>query len=58
MHRITTYEEVFTIDDNRIISMLKARIIQAMIQVERPTTLGVGRVRGLAMELKRIELYN
>ena len=57
-HRVTRYEDVFTIDDNRIISMIKVRVIQAMIQVVRPTAWGVGRVRGLAMELKCIEIYN
>ena len=38
--------------------MIKERVIQAMIQVVRPTAWGVGRVRGLAMELKCTELYN
>ena len=48
---------VFTIDNNRIISMIKVRVIQAMIQIVRPTAWGVGRVRGLAMELNCIEIY-
>ena len=39
------------------ISMIKVRVIQAMIQVARPTARGVGRVRELAMELKCIEIY-
>ena len=58
VHRVNSYEKVFTIDDNRIISMIKVRVVQAMIQVARPVAWGVGRIRALALELKCIELYN
>ena len=58
VHRVDSYEKVFTIDNNRIISMIKVRVIQAMIQVERPVAWGVGRIRALALELKCLELYN
>ena len=58
LHRVTRYEDVFTIDDNRIISMIKIRVVQAMIQVTRPTAWLMSRVKGKAMELKCIELYN
>ena len=58
VHRVDSYEKVFTIDDNRIISMVKVRVVQAMIQVARPRAWGVGRIRALALELKCIELYN
>ena len=57
-HRVNGYEEVFTIDNNRIISMIKVRVIQAMIQVERPSGWGSERVRKLALELKCIEIYD
>jgi hypothetical protein len=57
-HRVNSYEGVFKIDDNRIISMIKVRVIQAMIQIARPVAWGVGRIRGVALELKCIELYN
>ena len=57
-YRVDSYDKVFTIDDNRIISMIKVRVIQAMIQIARPVAWGVGRTRGLALELKCIELYN
>ena len=45
VHRVDSYEKVFTIDDNRIISMIKVRVIQAMIQVARPVSWRVGRIR-------------
>ena len=35
-HKVTRYEEVFTIDNNWIISMVKVRVKQAMKQIERP----------------------
>jgi hypothetical protein len=38
--------------------MIKARVIQAMIQIERPTNWNMERVRKLATELKMIEIYN
>ena len=57
-HNVDSYEKVFAIDDNRIISMIKVRVVQAMLQVARPVAWGVERIRALAMELKCIELYN
>ena len=56
VHRVNTYEDVLTIDNNRIISMIKVRTIQAIIQVMRPVAWSKGRIRGLAIELKCIEL--
>ena len=57
-HTVEKYDDVFLIDDNRIISMLKVRVIQAMIQIERPSGWGIEMVRRLATELKCIEIYN
>ena len=37
-HRVDSYEKVFTIDDNMIISMIKVRVIQ----VARPVAWGGG----------------
>ena len=38
--------------------MIKVRVIQAMIQVVRPTGWNAERVRKLALEIKCIEVYN
>ena len=43
-HRVDSFERVFTIDDNRMISMIKVRVIQAMIQIARPVAWMVGRI--------------
>ena len=57
-HKVTGYEEVTTVDYNRIVSMIKVRVIQGMIQIERPIGWGIECVRKLAIELKCIEIYN
>ena len=38
--------------------MIKVRVIQAMIQIERPSGWGIERFRKVALELKCIEIYN
>ena len=58
LHRVNSYEDVFNIDDSSVISMIKVRVIQAMIQVVRPTGWNAERVRKLALEIRCIELYN
>ena len=35
VHRVYSFENVFTIDNNRVISMIKVRVVQAMIQVAK-----------------------
>ena len=55
---VVNYENIFTIDSNRMISMIKVRLIQAMIQIQRPTGWGIEKIRQLALELKCIEKYN
>ena len=57
-HRVECYEKVFDIDMNGIVSTIKVRIVQAMIQIERPTGWGIERIKYLANELKNIENYN
>ena len=57
-HRVDNYENVFNIDKNRIISMIKVKVIQAMIQIERPRGWTMTRVKAIAIELKCLELYN
>ena len=47
---INRYEDLFTIGNNRMLNMLKIRVIQAMIQIERPRNWDVNRVRKLGME--------
>ena len=55
---VESYEDVFKIGINGIINILKVRIVQAMIQIERPVGWNKERVRKLAVGIKMIELYN
>jgi exonuclease III len=55
---VNKYEDIFNIDKNKIISIVKIRVIQAMIQIERPKNWNIETVRKIALELKRMEIYN
>ena len=56
--KVESYEEIFNISTNRILSMIKVRVIQAMIQIERPRGWKWDTVRKYALELKMLEIYN
>jgi hypothetical protein len=58
MYLVRCYDDVFNIYSDRIISILKVRVIQAMIQIERPVGWTTNNIRKLALELKNIEIYN
>ena len=49
---------MFKIGINGIMNILKIRVVQAMIQIERPAGWNKERVRNLAWGIKMIELYN
>ena len=51
-HRVDSYEGVFKIDDNRIISMIKVRVIQAMIQIARQVAWGGGEDKEVGLGIK------
>ena len=52
------YEDVFRIENVSIVSVIKVRVIQAMIQIERPVGWNQENIRKLAIEVKMIEIYN
>ena len=51
-HKVNDYDNVFAIDRSGAISMIKVGVIQAMIQIVRPTGWNVERVRELSLEIK------
>jgi hypothetical protein len=55
---VNRYEDVYNIYSDRTISILKVRVIQAMIQIERPVGWTANNIRKFALELKNIEIYN
>ena len=40
-----------------MINQIKVRVVQAIIQIERPTNWVIENLRRLAIELKMIEIY-
>ena len=56
--KVGKFEDVFDIYPNRTLSVVKVKVIQAMIQIERPRSWNWERVRRLAMDLKNVEIYN
>ena len=52
------YSEIFRIERLAVISIIKIRMIQAMIQVERPTGWTIENIERIARDFKNIELYN
>ena len=56
--KVEKYEEIFKIEPNRILSILKVCVIQAMIQIERPRNWNLECVKKLAIEIKMVEIYN
>ena len=56
--RILSYEEIFNIGDVGVVSKVKMKVIQEMIQIERPVNWSIENIMKIAKNLKNIELYN
>ena len=46
------------IDECSHVCKVKMKIIQEMIQIERPSGWNLDQINGLSNDIKRIELYN
>ena len=55
---INEYQDIYNIDDCAHICKVKMKIIQEMIQIERPCGWNMERINLISKEFKRIELYN
>ena len=55
---INEYKDIFFIDDCAHMCKVKMKIIQEMIQIERPSGWNLDHINGLSNDIKRIELYN
>ena len=55
--KVKRYDDVFKIDEIRIMNMIKTRVLQAMIHIERPSGWDKERIRKLAIEIKMIKIY-
>ena len=52
------YESVFKIGIKANLNKVKIRIIQGMIQMERPRNWTMDNIKNLTKEMYRIEIYN
>ena len=52
------YQDIYKIDDCAHVCKVKMKIIQEMIQIERPSGWNLERINLISNNIKRIELYN
>ena len=57
-NNINEYQDIFNIDECAHVCKVKMKIIQEMIQIERPSGWNLDQINGLSNDIKRIELYN
>ena len=55
---VRCYEDVFGIEKLGVVNKVKMKVVQAMIQVERPINWSVENVEKLIKEISSVELYN
>ena len=56
--KIMSYDNIFRIGNIGYISKVKIRVIQGMIQIERPVNWSIDNIKKLAKEIENIESYN
>ena len=56
--KVYEYEDIFRIRNMGFESKVKMKIIQGMIQLERPRNWSIDNIKKIASEIKNIEVYN
>jgi hypothetical protein len=56
--RVHEYDDIFRIGNKGNVSKVKIRVIQGMIQIERPRGWTIEKIKEVACDLRNIELYN
>ena len=56
--KVQDYDNVFKVGNNEKVSKVKMKIIQGMIQIERPKCWTYERINEIANEIRCMELYN
>ncbi len=56
--KVQEYEDIFKIGNMGLVSKIKIKVIQGMIQLERPINWSINNINKMAIELKNIEIYN
>ena len=55
---INEYHDIYAMDDCAHVCKVKMRIIQEMIQIERPRDWNLTQIESISMDIRKIELYN
>ena len=55
---IIEYHNIFGMDDSAHVCKVKMRIIQEMMQIERPVGWNLMQIESISIDIKKIELYN
>jgi hypothetical protein len=56
--KVLTYEDIFRCADSAFLAVLKMRIIQELIQIERPRNWSINSIKKIALEIISMEKYN
>ena len=56
--KVLSYDDVFVIGDFGVVSKVKMKVVQEMIQIDRPVNWSIDNIFKIANELENIELYN
>jgi hypothetical protein len=57
-NKILSYDDIFQIGENGHINKIKLRVIQEMIQIERPKNWSTENIYKIAKDIEKIEIFN
>ena len=55
---VNEYQDIYNIDVCAHVCKVKMKIVQEMIQIERPRGWNLEQINLISMDIKKIELYN
>ena len=56
--QINEYKDIYSVEDCAHVCKVKIKIIQEMIQIERPSGWNIERINLISSNIKKIEMYN
>ena len=55
---INNYQDIFCMNDNPHVCKVKTKMLQEMIQIQRPSGWNLEKIKSISNDIKRMELYN
>ena len=55
---INEYQDIYNIDDCAHVCKVKMKIIQEMIQIDRPRGWNIEQINNISKDINKIEMYN